>query len=52
MTTYALPAALRDALLAYLMQRPYSEVAEGVAALQALTACASCAAGAAGGTDG
>jgi hypothetical protein len=34
--TYALPAELREALLKYLVQRPYAEVAEGVAQLSAL----------------
>lgn len=34
--TYALPAELREALLKYLAQRPYAEVAEGVAQLSAL----------------
>ena len=33
---YALPHELREALLKYLVQRPYAEVAEGVAQLSAL----------------
>jgi hypothetical protein len=33
---YALTHELREALLAYLMGRPYAEVAEGVARLKAL----------------
>jgi len=33
---YALPHELREALLKYLMQRPYAEVAEGIAQLTAL----------------
>jgi hypothetical protein len=33
---YILPAEVRDALLRYLMTRPYGEVADGVAALMAL----------------
>lgn len=33
---FVLPAALREALLRYLMGRPYAEVAEGVQALQQL----------------
>lgn len=35
-TAYALPAELRAAILAYLMQRPYAEVAQGIQALEAL----------------
>ena len=34
--TFILPASLRNALLSYLMSRPYSEVHEGVTALTAL----------------
>lgn len=34
--SYILPAELREALLRYLMNRPYHEVAEGVQALQKL----------------
>jgi len=33
---YLLPATIRDQLLAYLVSRPYAEVAGGVAAIQAL----------------
>lgn len=35
---YLISDELRKALLAYLMSRPYAEVAQGVHALQALTA--------------
>lgn len=34
---YLLPAALRQALLSYLMGKPYHEVHDGVQALLALT---------------
>lgn len=40
-TAYVLPAELRVALLTYLAQRPYHEVAQGVQALQALQPVAS-----------
>ena len=33
---YLLPASIRDQLLAYLVSRPYAEVAGGVAAIQGL----------------
>ncbi|NDC55496.1 MAG: hypothetical protein EBZ69_01550 [Alphaproteobacteria bacterium] len=33
---YLLPASIRDQLLAYLVTRPYAEVAGGVAAIQGL----------------
>jgi hypothetical protein len=33
---YLLPATVRDQLLAYLVSRPYAEVAGGVAAIQGL----------------
>jgi hypothetical protein len=33
---YVIPASLRDALLVYLSSRPWSEVNEGVTALQDL----------------
>lgn len=36
MKTYLLPETVRDAVLNYLVQRPYAEVAQGVAALQRL----------------
>lgn len=42
---YALPDSLRQALLAYLVTRPYAEVAQGVQALQALVPVASAAGG-------
>jgi hypothetical protein len=35
-TVYALTAELREALLKYLVQRPYAEVAEGISQLTAL----------------
>lgn len=35
--TYALPEEVRTAVLNYLMQRPYSEVALGVRLLEGLT---------------
>jgi hypothetical protein len=35
-TAYLLPASIRDQLLAYLVSRPYAEVAGGVAAIQGL----------------
>jgi len=34
--TFILPVTLRNALLSYLMSRPYSEVHEGITALTAL----------------
>jgi hypothetical protein len=34
--TYILPESLRNALLQYLETRPYSEVAQGIAALTSL----------------
>lgn len=38
-TAYVLPAELRAALLAYLMTRPYGEVAQGVQSLNGLVPC-------------
>lgn len=37
-TAFVLPAELRTALLTYLMNRPYAEVAQGVQALHQLQA--------------
>jgi hypothetical protein len=34
--SYSLPAEIRDALLRYLVTRPYGEVADGVQALMSL----------------